>query len=193
MTVKDPTAPGTLDRVRRFVNTVSFTTAPPTDKLATAHSAEQWLRENGLLEGSGALDEAGAERLRAFREAVRLALLAHAGDADPAVAWERVHDLAENVRLVMRFGGQPGEASLAPGGHGAEETMGRLVAAIYDAFRTGIWPRLKACRMGDCLWAFYDHSKNGSGAWCSMAGCGNRAKAQRRRARAGTKFEPAEL
>lgn len=184
MAVKDPTAPGTLERVRRFVNTVSFSTEPPTDQLATPGSTERWLRENSLLEGSGAVDEGGAQRLRDFREAVRLALLAHAGEADASVAWHRVHDLAENVPLAMHFGMQPGDASLAPAGSGAEETMGRLVAAIYDAFRTGTWPRLKACRMDDCLWAFYDHSKNGSGAWCSMMGCGNRAKAQRRRARA---------
>ena len=42
----------------------------------------------------------------------------------------------------------------------------------------GTWRRLKACREDTCQWAFYDRSKNRSGTWCSMAVCGNRAKAR---------------
>jgi predicted RNA-binding Zn ribbon-like protein len=47
----------------------------------------------------------------------------------------------------------------------------------------GTWSRLKACRADDCLWAFYDGSRNHSAAWCSMASCGNRAKARAYRSR----------
>jgi predicted RNA-binding Zn ribbon-like protein len=40
--------------------------------------------------------------------------------------------------------------------------------------------RLKRCPgSGDCGWIFLDTSKNASRRWCSMAGCGNRAKARR--------------
>ncbi len=49
----------------------------------------------------------------------------------------------------------------------------------------GNWPRLKVCREDTCAWAFYDRSKNRSGAWCSMAVCGNRTKARAYRARHG--------
>lgn len=45
------------------------------------------------------------------------------------------------------------------------------------------WPRLKACREDTCRWAFYDHSKNRSGHWCSMEVCGARHKARQYRAR----------
>lgn len=38
----------------------------------------------------------------------------------------------------------------------------------------GTWQRLKACR--ECSWAFYDHSKNVAGSWCSMKVCGGRVK-----------------
>jgi predicted RNA-binding Zn ribbon-like protein len=38
----------------------------------------------------------------------------------------------------------------------------------------GTWTRLKACR--ECSWAFYDHSRNGAGNWCSMKVCGGRVK-----------------
>jgi len=54
--------------------------------------------------------------------------------------------------------------------------MGRLLATMYDAMATGTWVRLKACTNDECQWAFYDHSRNRSGAWCTMAVCGNRMK-----------------
>ncbi len=37
--------------------------------------------------------------------------------------------------------------------------------------------RMKICR--NCGWLFIDRSKNKSRAWCDMAVCGNRAKANR--------------
>jgi predicted RNA-binding Zn ribbon-like protein len=37
--------------------------------------------------------------------------------------------------------------------------------------------RMKIC--GNCGWLFIDRSKNRSRAWCDMAVCGNRAKANR--------------
>jgi predicted RNA-binding Zn ribbon-like protein len=40
------------------------------------------------------------------------------------------------------------------------------------------WSRLKVCPGEHCGWAFYDHSRNQAGRWCSMAVCGGRAKAR---------------
>ncbi len=51
-------------------------------------------------------------------------------------------------------------------------------AIVHDSIAQGTWSRLKACREHECEWAFYDHTKNRSGAWCSMQRCGNRAKAR---------------
>jgi predicted RNA-binding Zn ribbon-like protein len=41
------------------------------------------------------------------------------------------------------------------------------------------------CRADDCGWLFVDASRNRSRRWCDMSECGNRAKAQRFRARHG--------
>ena len=57
--------------------------------------------------------------------------------------------------------------------------LGRIVAAIHAAIGEGTWARLKACERDVCRWAFYDHSKNRSGHWCSMAVCGSREKNRR--------------
>jgi predicted RNA-binding Zn ribbon-like protein len=52
----------------------------------------------------------------------------------------------------------------------------------------GTWPRFKTCRNDECRWAFYDHSKNRSGTWCTMADCGDKLKARayRQRRKAGS-------
>ncbi len=44
--------------------------------------------------------------------------------------------------------------------------------------------RIRRCGHPDCVLYFFDTSKNGTRRWCSMAGCGNRAKAARHQARA---------
>ncbi|MER5770809.1 CGNR zinc finger domain-containing protein [Streptomyces sp. NPDC001985] len=43
--------------------------------------------------------------------------------------------------------------------------------------------RIRPCANPQCVLHFYDVSKNGTRRWCSMAGCGNRAKALRHYAR----------
>lgn len=43
--------------------------------------------------------------------------------------------------------------------------------------------RLRACEAPDCATWFVDTSKGGRRRWCSMAACGNRAKAARHRRR----------
>jgi predicted RNA-binding Zn ribbon-like protein len=67
---------------------------------------------------------------------------------------------------------------------GGERGHGAFAAtAIAD----GSWRRLKVCPGEDCGWAFYEHSRNRTGRWCSMAVCGGHAKARShyRRLRAG--------
>ena len=53
-------------------------------------------------------------------------------------------------------------------------------ATAHSALRLIAMPdpdRMKICR--NCGWLFIDRSKNRSRAWCDMAVCGNRAKANR--------------
>ena len=61
--------------------------------------------------------------------------------------------------------------------------LATLLVPVAEASRDGSWQRVKACRAGDCLWAFYDRSRNRSGVWCNMAVCGNRAKVRTYRQR----------
>ena len=66
---------------------------------------------------------------------------------------------------------------------GVDGVLSSLVATLHDAMVAGTWSRLKACRNSHCRWAFYDHSRNSSGAWCSELACGSRMKVRAYRAR----------
>lgn len=170
-------APGNLETVRDFVNTVEIDQTG--DPLATSDRLAQWCEESGLCPGAG---EAALRELRRFREALREVLEANAGDGDQAERWQGVEPFASRAgyRMYITPAGTP---ALRPQGEGADAAIAAILAIVYDAIAQGTWSRLKACRKHSCRWAFYDKSKNGSGAWCSMRVCGNRVKAERRRAR----------
>jgi predicted RNA-binding Zn ribbon-like protein len=78
---------------------------------------------------------------------------------------------------------EPDGPRLEPAVGGVPGALARLLAIVHAAMAEGTWARLKACPAHDCLWAFYDRSRNRSGHWCSMAVCGNRAKARNFRQR----------
>ncbi len=169
-------APGDLALIQAYVNTLEVDSG--SDDLATEASAREFL----ALAGLGGEAEAGLdlERLVRVREAFRgLLLTNNGGSVDPA-ALATLNAEAEVAALAVRFDAA-GTPRLEPSG--PQAPIARLMAIAYQAMATGTWSRLKACREHTCEWAFYDHSKNRSGAWCSMEVCGNRTKARRYRSR----------
>ncbi|HUA03569.1 MAG TPA: CGNR zinc finger domain-containing protein [Solirubrobacteraceae bacterium] len=178
---KQRTAPGELERVRRFVNTRQV--GHGTDLLSDTRGMAEWFAAEGLAPSE--LRATGADLARAIelREALRALLLAHNdGESAPAEATHTLDATACRARLRLRFE-DDGTASLVPDAAGVDAALGRLVAIVHDSIAHGTWTRLKACRDHTCAWAFYDHTKNRSGAWCSMERCGNRAKARTHRQR----------
>jgi predicted RNA-binding Zn ribbon-like protein len=176
---KQQQAPGELELVRGFVNTLDL--GAQTDELDSPVALGEWLSEHRL----GAVKATHGDLRRAIelREALRAVLLAHT-DRMPVPEWSTaaLDDAACRARLQLRFD-EHGEASLQPEARGADAALGRLLAIVHVAIGQGTWPRLKACRDHRCAWAFYDHTKNRSGAWCTMDVCGNRAKARAYRER----------
>ena len=79
--------------------------------------------------------------------------------------------MAARARLRLRVGADA-SARLEAEGRGVDAALGRLLVIVYRAMENDSWRRLKACRSDTCQWAFYDHSKNRSGHWCSMEVCG---------------------
>jgi hypothetical protein len=150
--------------VASFVNTADLHAG--TDALADVAGLERWASEHGF---GGGFDEAGRERVVAFREGLRLLLLGRPSNL-------------EATQLTVSFD-RDGTARLDAADDGAAGLIGALTAVVVRAQADGTWSRMKACAAEDCHWAFYDRSRNRSRTWCSMRECGNRAKARSYRAR----------
>jgi predicted RNA-binding Zn ribbon-like protein len=179
---KQQQAPGELEHVRAFVNTIDIEQG--SEQLPGPAELAAWLAEHGLAQSERLrANRADLENAIRLREALRSILLAHVGaDPIPADAANELDARACRSRLRLRFD-RHGGAALQPQAGGVDGALGRLLAIVQRSIALGTWERLKACREHDCAWAFYDHTKNRSGAWCNMEVCGNRAKARSYRER----------
>lgn len=177
----DTGAPGNLEVLRDFVNTRDED--EHIEELESPAELTAWLHERALLDAGVEARPADLRRAVALREALREVLLAHNGARgaveDPTTVLDAT---ARRARMRLAFGAEAGSRLVAdaPGVDGA---LGRLLGIVHEAEADGTWPRLKACAEGTCAWAYYDRTKNHSRRWCSMADCGNRAKARTYRER----------
>jgi predicted RNA-binding Zn ribbon-like protein len=178
------TATGDLGLVQAFVNTVDI--QPGTEELADPKALRDWLVARHLLGGSApAADESDLKHAVALREAMRSVIGGNTGSRVYPVDLATLNEAAVASRLRVRFGAD-GRPRLEPEEGGVVGAMGRLVASLYSAMQDEEWDRLKLCGSETCRWAFFDRSKNHSSRWCTMASCGNRAKARRFRQKKAT-------
>lgn len=169
-------APGDLEHVRAFVNTLDV--LPGAEELAHPADLRRWLTEHGLASPDLHVSAADLRRALRFREALRAVLIAHTeGTPAPPEACQSLDEVARRARLRLSFE-EHGGAALEPEAGGVDGALGRLATIVHSAIGQGTWGRLKACHEHTCEWAFYDHTKNRSGTWCTMQVCGNRAKAR---------------
>jgi len=170
--------------IRDFVNTRDVLDAG--EELDSPAGLVEWCADHGLADPADRATAADLRQAIELREALRHLLLANnAVDVDTTGAFEVLDGVACRARVGLRC--RDGVASLEPAVGGVKGALGRIVAAVHGASTDGSWRRLKACRASDCEWAFIDHAKNHSRAWCSMRVCGNREKARafRERHRSG--------
>jgi predicted RNA-binding Zn ribbon-like protein len=173
-------APGELELVRQFVNTVDVEEG--NEALSSPELLRTWLADHGLAAGHERLTEDDLRRAIELRELLRGLLFANNGEPLDPKLLDTLNASIEDLRLVVRF--ERNDAStLSPERNGIEGALGSILAIVHRSMTAGTWSRLKACRADTCQWAFYDKSKNRSAHWCSMAVCGNRAKARSYRRR----------
>jgi len=173
-------APGDLAFVQGFVNTLDLESGK--DALETPESAAAWLAHHGLVpEGSTVTAKDHAEVL-AFRAALRGLMRTNNGDALEPEALEELRAIVARTSMTFAID-DDGRFELRPASDGVRAAIGTLQAVAYAAMLDGSWPRLKACANDGCQWAFFDHSRNHSGTWCSMDVCGNRMKVRSHRER----------
>ena len=173
-------APGRLELVREFVNSIDIEHGP--EELADPKALTKWLRERDLLPAGTKLSEADLARAIEVREALRAVLLSHNGQPLEPASVKTLNDVGCDAPFKLRFDSEHGP-HLVNQGEGLDHALGTIMSIVAASIADDTWERLKACPWHTCLWAFYDNSKNRSGTWCSMAECGNRAKAKAYRER----------
>jgi predicted RNA-binding Zn ribbon-like protein len=172
-----------------FVNTVEWRGAPdPSERLTDygelliwAEAAETIGRKTRLrLEAAAARDPGAAASALAEAIALRETLAALLTAPRPALverlnAWlacapERRRLAASGEHLAWATE-REGDAFLAP--------LWPVVWSAADLLVSGQVARVRACADRRCAWLFLDTARGRHRRWCSMEGCGNRAKARR--------------
>ena len=183
MTDRD-NATGLPGLIQSFVNTVDLQNGP--EELSSPNTLRDWLLARGLMEADSPITDSDLKHAIALREAIRGLIGANSGGTVYPVDLATLNEAAAASRLRARFG-PDGKARLEPETTGVVAGLGKLVAAVFASMGQSDgqmeWARLKLCSSSSCRWVFYDRSRNHSSRWCTMAECGNRAKARRFRGR----------
>ncbi|MFD5322972.1 CGNR zinc finger domain-containing protein [Streptomyces sp. NPDC127092] len=176
MTVTDPRPltgePVSLD----LLNTRWMADGVRQDLLTDTDGLAVWLAANGL-EGRFTADAATLRHTLAARDALA-ALVDRPGDAGATAAVDAVLGHGR-IRATLTTEGPGEEAEFADPAHGP----GWIAARDYLDLLRANPERIRACAHEACILHFFDTSRNGTRRWCSMALCGNRAKASRHYAR----------
>jgi predicted RNA-binding Zn ribbon-like protein len=129
-------------------------------------------------------DDGALGRALALREALYRCALGTGRDAD----WDLVSGEASAARAasVLRPGGDAGALWAPRGETGTPADALRAVAlAAEDLLTSDLSGFVAACPGEGCGWLFADRRRRRR--WCSMAACGNRAKARRYAERHGVR------
>jgi predicted RNA-binding Zn ribbon-like protein len=178
-----------------FMNTVGdHLNEQPREELTHYNVLARWAVHAGVISGDHAARlrqlaeeqpeaaEAARVRATALREVMYRLLLstirheAH-DDADLATFNEALVDAPARSQIIHEDGNYVWQftdevVSL-------DDPLWRVLWAVADLLTSDQLARVKLCEGDDCGWVFLDTSRNGSRRWCSMADCGNRAKANR--------------
>ncbi|GAA6154928.1 CGNR zinc finger domain-containing protein [Pyruvatibacter sp. HU-CL02332] len=166
--VGTPPAPGGLILVEGFLNT--WSEELNIDDLETAQSAEAWLRNTSLWDGTQKLKQDQHQKLIKFRSDLRSWIL-------DETLFQPLNDLFADIAFHAEFA-PSGHIQFVSGRHPFDHALGKLVGAILEGQQDGTWDRLKCCELESCGWAFYDSTRSRTKRWCSMKTCGSRHKAR---------------
>lgn len=148
--------------------------------MATPEDLRRWLISAGVATAVDKVSQAELDSARRLREAF-FALASGAG-GKWALAAVNAAAAGDAAVPVLDAGGQVVREGSA-GAHLA--ALAREAVLLFGGDAAG---RVKGCEGEGCGTVFLDASRKGDRRWCSMRGCGNRAKvaAFRQRGKAGS-------
>ena len=183
-----------LETAFDFLNTLELENGALVERLTSLDTAARWLADAAVvpdatviagLGRSTAASDAALERLVTARTALRD--VAHAvahEEAPPRRAIDEVNRaLASRERLELVASDDGVRLGHSHVGDAIDDVLARIAEPIVREIGNGHDDRIRICANDTCRWIFYDESRAGRRRWCDMATCGNRAKAQRHRAR----------
>lgn len=183
-----------LETAFDFLNTLELEDGALVERLTSLDTAAAWLADAHVVPDATAIARVGrsaADRDTALHRLVtgRTALrdVAHAVAHDEAPSRAAVDEVnralagRERIELVPDADGcRLGHSHV---GDAIDDVLARIAEPIVREIGHGRDDRIRICANDTCRWIFFDESRGGQRRWCDMATCGNRAKAQRHRAR----------
>ncbi len=175
----------------------------PHDFLVTYDDLVTWSRRTGIVTGEQeqalrdqaarrpADAQAALARAKDLRETIYRIFSATAAGHPPATAdldaLQRVYvEAIGHAQLTGRDGAF--RWTWPAPEPGLDDPLWPVAYSAVELLMSPGLARVKECPgLGDCGWLFLDESKNGSRRWCSMEGCGSRAKMRRHYARTRAK------
>lgn len=147
----------------------------PRELLATPADLDRWLLSSGLASGRPRSTTEDVELARGLREAI----YAIASGTGTRADRDRLNAVAALPAARPR---------LSPSGKlqrqgEARELLATIAREAVELLGTAARERIRVCEGEGCSILFLDLSRSGGRRWCSMSGCGNRAKAREFRKR----------
>ena len=175
---RDPAPTAALHLLQDFVNTNDIESER--DALGSPRRLAQWLAAKRLSDG-GPIEDAEWRKALEIREGLRALALVNNGEPLDEAQLEALNQAAAAYPVVV--GVDAKDWTLRPAEGGLAGFLGAILSTLAHAMADGSWSRMKACRNDTCRWLFFDHSRNRSGPWCTMAICGSRMKSRAYRSR----------
>jgi predicted RNA-binding Zn ribbon-like protein len=154
-----------------LLNTQWMAAGSLADQLATLEGTCAWLAAAGF---AAAPTPVARQALITARQAIRDVLTA---PGDPA-ALERLNDVLTHGRLRLRVGEAASPEQTLEVDDQAWRPAVTAAVNLLELLKQAP-DRIRSCEHPACVLWFYDTTRNGTRRWCSMATCGNRAKAHR--------------
>jgi predicted RNA-binding Zn ribbon-like protein len=183
-----------LETAFDFLNTIELENGALVERLTSLDTAAAWLADAAVVPDATAIT--GLARSSAEREAVLARLMttrtalrdvahavAHEEPPERAAIDEVNRALASRERIQLVAADDGVRLGHSHVGDAVDDLLARIAEPIVREIGNGHDDRIRICDNDTCRWIFYDESRAGRRRWCDMASCGNRAKAQRHRAR----------
>ena len=142
----------------------------PIELLHSTADLDRWLANSGVADGK----PASAREDVALAHELRETIYVLASGKSSAAARERLNAIAALPAARPQLTASCG---LVRQGN-ARELLATIAREAVTLFGSPMRERIRTCEGDGCALLFLDLSRSGGRRWCSMAGCGNRAKAR---------------